>query len=290
MESQHGRIERWIALALCAGVVAAAAVQQLAGQRPANARAFTPDWIPFAAAALAAAGIVPPNGRPLWPRLQRALHWSGLLLMLWATQGLLLDVLRLTSLMPSGPNWPGMATKTVALAALVVLAHLALAHPAIPVSRPAAWYGYAAAALALPYPTLRTIWALGGTVGLGRPGAGGEGWAPWLLAIPWLLAVVVSLLLVPTWRRAPRRLLLVAGWSQTAIVATIGPAAFWALVTALLHGDRVNLGDIALWVFVLFYGSWFLFAIAAGAATRSYQLRSAIAAEARRGVSAQAAR
>jgi hypothetical protein len=29
------------------------------------------------------------------------------------------------------------------------------------------------------------------------------------------------------------------------------------------------------WVFGLFYGSWFLWAIAAAAATRSYQVRSA---------------
>ena len=29
------------------------------------------------------------------------------------------------------------------------------------------------------------------------------------------------------------------------------------------------------WVFALVYGSWFLWAIAAGAATRAYQLRTA---------------
>ena len=32
---------------------------------------------------------------------------------------------------------------------------------------------------------------------------------------------------------------------------------------------------VATWVPALFYGSWFLWAIAAAAATRSYQLRSA---------------
>ena len=37
----------------------------------------------------------------------------------------------------------------------------------------------------------------------------------------------------------------------------------------------IPLGGIAFWVFGLFYGSWLLWAIAAGVATRSYQLRSA---------------
>jgi hypothetical protein len=111
------------------------------------------------------------------------------------------------------------------------------------------------------------------------PGAAGHGWAPWLLAIPWLLAAALSLLLVSTWRWMPRRLLLTAGWTATAIVATIGPAACWALFTALVLDAPVpRFGGIATWVFALFYGSWFLWAIAAGAATRSYQLRSAASA------------
>jgi hypothetical protein len=205
-----------------------------------------------------------------------ALHWSGLLLMVWAANGLPFDLLRLTPLIPLPVNWPRLATKTLALAAAVVLARLALARPVAPASaRAATWYGYAAFLLALPYPVLRTNWALGGTLGLGWPGAAGHGFAPWLLSIPWLLAAAVSLLLVPTWSWMPRRLLLAAGWSATAIVAMIGPAACWALVTALVGGRDPGSKGIAIWVFGLFYGSWLLWAIAAGAATRSYQLRSA---------------
>jgi len=41
-----------------------------------------------------------------------------------------------------------------------------------------------------------------------------------------------------------------------------------------LESGAIN--GIAFWVPCLFYGSWFLFAIAVGAATRSYQLRSAM--------------
>jgi hypothetical protein len=55
----------------------------------------------------------------------------------------------------------------------------------------------------------------------------------------------------------------------------IGPSAFWALVTMLASGGYIGTDGIEIWVFCLFYGSWFLWAIAGGAATRSYQLRSA---------------
>jgi MFS transporter, DHA1 family, inner membrane transport protein len=115
------------------------------------------------------------------------------------------------------------------------------------------------------------------------PGAAGhvsdaealDRFALWLPAVPWLLAAALSLLLASTWRGMPRRLLLAAGWSATAVVATVGPAASWSLVTTLVGGADSASEGIALWVFALFYGSWLLWAVAAGAATRSYQLRSA---------------
>lgn len=196
--------------------------------------------------------------------------------MVWVANGLPFDLLRLTGLIPMKVDWPGLVTRTMALAAAIVLARLALARPAA--TRPATWYGYAGFLLALPYPVLRTCWALGGTLGIARPGAAGQGWAPWVLAIPWLAAAGLSLLLIPTWRWRwlPRRLLLIAGWFATAIVALIGPAACWALGRALLSGHGPK-SDIAVWVFALFYGSWLLWGIAAGAATRSYQLRTAAA-------------
>jgi len=274
-DSRGGRTEAWIALALCGAVVAAKMLEQLVRGRPAYAQMFAPYWLPVAATGLAAAGILPLRVRPEWLRLRRALHWIGLLLMTWVANGLPLDWLRLTPLLPLPVDWPGLATRTLALAAAIVLAHLALTRPAASSNdRAASWYGYAAFVLALPYPVLRTCWALGGTVGLGWSGAAGRGWTPLLFAIPWLLAAVLSLLLVPTWRRIPRWMLLSAGWSATAIVGLIGPAACWVLVTKLFEDGDVGPGGIATWVFVLFYGSWFVWAIAAGAATRSYQLRT----------------
>jgi len=278
--STGSRVEPWIALVLCAAVAV--------GRADTPATAAT--WLPLAAAAIAAAGIVPLDGWPQWLRIQRASRWIALLLMVWAASGLPFDLLRMTgtvgrrtasgAIVIATVDWPGFATRALALAAAIVLAHLALARPAGRAStRPATWYGYAAFVLALPYPVLRAVWAIGGTPGLSRPGAGGEGYAPLVLAIPWVAAAILSLLLVPTWHWMPRRLLLLAGWTATAIVGMIGPAAVWALVSALaapaaLAPPGPKTPGMATWVFALFYGSWFLWAIAAGAATRSYQLRT----------------
>lgn len=254
----------------------AGTVEHLVRNRPAYAERFAPDWLHLAAVLLAAAGIMQWNGRAQWFRVQRPLLWSGLMLMVWAANGLPFDLLRLTPAIPFPVDWPGMATRTLALTAAIVLAHIILAHPANSASTgPATWYGYAAFVFTLPYPVLRMHWALGGTLGLGWPGAAGKGYAPLLITIPFLLAAVLSLLLVSPRRRKPRCLLLAAGWSATAIVGLIGPAACWAVVAQLLKGGNIGGHGIAAWVFFLFYGSWLLFAIAIAAATRSYQLRSA---------------
>ncbi len=276
------RVEAWSALALCIAVVGAWVLEQFVPNRLTYAEPFAPDWLPLAAAGFAAAGLIlRPNRSPRWLRLRRALRWSGLLAMVWTANGLPLDLFRAAGLIPLGVDWPGLLTRALALAAAVALARLALAGPPDPAStrevratRVASWYGYAALGFALPYPALRTWWALGGTPGLAWAGAAGEGFVPWLFSIPWLLAAALSLLLVSPRHRLPRRLLLTAGWFATAIVATVGPAACWSLVSALVAGETGS-GGIATWVFGLFYGSWLLWAIAAGAATRSYQLRSA---------------
>lgn len=288
MESQNvsssgSKIKRWIALGLCAAVLLGGIIEHLIPNRPAYAGVFAPDWLPLTAAVLAAVGIMLSNGFPQLLRLRRALSWGGLLLMVWAANGLPLDLFRIVGLMPPGVDWPGMATRAAALAAVVVLAHRALAVPSDPDStreirstRAVNWYGYAAFVLALPYPVIKTCWALGGTLGLMWPNAAGHGFIPWLTSTPWLLAAALSLLLVSTWHRTPRQLLLAAGWSATAIVAMIGPSACWSLVTKLLAGTDLGLMGIASWVPGVYYGSWFLWAIAAGTATRTYQLRSAV--------------
>jgi hypothetical protein len=276
-------IEIRVALALCGAVLVAALVQRLIPGRPAYAEVFAPAWIALPAAVLAglaATATMRGDHPPSPPR--RVLDWSGCLLMTWASGGLLLDLLRVVGLwlpiMPLGVDWPGMVTRTLALAASVVLAHLTLFRPPREGGgRAPGWFGWVACVLALPYPLLKTWWALGGTLGLSGAGVAGElagSFTFWLPSIPFLLAAMLSLLLVPKWLRIPRWMLLTAGWVATAIAANVGPAACWALATAKIHGSPGPSG-MATWVVSLFYGSWLLFAVAIGAATRSYQLRSA---------------
>jgi hypothetical protein len=243
--------------------------------QPADAEPFSPYWIPLAAIALAGTGIMPLNWRPRRPQFRKALLWICLALMIWTANGLPFDLLRMTPLIPLEVDWPGAATRFLALAAAIVLAQLALERPSDPASSHiSTWYGYAAFVLALSYPVLRTVWAFGGTLGLMWPGAAGRGFVPLLATIPWLLAAALSLLLISTRRRMPRRLLLAAGWSATALVLMVGPGACWTLVTKLMAGGDPEFKGIEMWVPCLFYGSWLLWGIAAGAATRSYQLRT----------------
>ena len=283
--SVRASAETWIGLGLCAAVVLGWAL----GRRvpdPDGGQALGPVWLPLVAAGIAAAGILP-LGRSAWRlRVQPALCWIGVLLLLWAANGLPFDLLTMAGLIGhrtasgdvvmSTVYWPGLVPRAAALAAAVMLARAALARPApAEPAHPAPWYGYAAFVLALPYPLMRVHWAMGGTLGISAPGRAGEGWEPLLIAVPWVLAAGLSLLLVSPPTGIPRRLLLTAGWAATVIVAMIGPAALWALISAIASGGDTGSEDIALWVFALFYGSWFLWAIAAAAATRSYQLRTA---------------
>ncbi len=290
MESQSRlstgvRSEPQLGLVLCAAVVLCWAIQRFV-PNPDGTQALAPDWLPLVAAGVAAAGLVPLAGSPLWVRVRLASRWSALLLMVWAGNGLPFDLLTMAGLIGhrsadgaivlSTVYWPGLAMRTLALAAAIVLARVVLARPAgSAATRATMRYGIAAFLLALPYPLLRLHWALGGTIGLTWPGAAGQGWEPLIIAVPWVLAAVLSLLLAFSPRLLPRRLLLAAGWSATAIVAMIGPAAWWGFVAAFSSGIDMDNGGISAWVFGLFYGSWFLWAIAGGAATRSYQLRGA---------------
>lgn len=268
---------QWTAIALCFALLTAWALEQLVFKVDAVA---SPLWLQPVAALLAAAGIMQLTGA--WKRFWQVLHLVGLLFMVWAANGIIFDFLRMAGLigdpatgLPAPVDWPGTILRILALATAVALARLALSGKSAVSARPAAWYGYAAFLLALPYPVFRIIWALGGTPGITHAGAAGEGFSPLILAIPWIMAAVLSLLLVSPRAWMPRRLLLVAGWSATAIVASIGPAAFWSVISKLISGRQLS-GDIAGWVFCLFYTSWFLWAIFAFAATRSYQLRSRV--------------
>lgn len=268
---------KWITVALCVAVLAAWVFQNFIFIE--ISKPSPPVWLPPVAAIFGAWGIMPFSmGQE---RLRKIFVLTGLLLMVWAANKVLFDFLTMTGTVGDPAtgkiarvDWPGTVLRVTAFAAAIALARQALKNPAEGSKPPASWYGYAAFVLALPYPLLRIIWAFGGTPGITRPGAAGEGFEPLIIAIPWVLAAILSLLLVSPGRWKPRKLLLFAGWTATAIVASIGPAAFWSMITMLITGDGPEKGDIFPWVFCLFYTSWFLWAIAAFAATRSYQLRT----------------
>ncbi|HEY3384755.1 MAG TPA: hypothetical protein VGK32_23585 [Vicinamibacterales bacterium] len=61
-------------------------------------------------------------------------------------------------------------------------------------------------------------------------------------------------------------------------VVALGPAALWSIVSTIAAGGGATSGGIEFGVFGLFYSSWFLWAIAGGAATPSYQVRTSGAA------------
>jgi hypothetical protein len=282
----QGTLERWIAVTLCAAVAAAWATERLAPDPQVSGPGFAPAWLPLVAAAIGAVSVLPFRGPAPLLRAQRVLVWVALLLLVWAANGLPFDVLTALGLMGRRTEtgeivmatvwWPGLVTRAVSMAAAILLAHIALSGPsARPGPHGTAWYAYAAFVLALPYPALRLHWAFGGTIGLAGSGAAGEGFEPLLIAIPWVAAAVLSLLLAKPRRWPSRRVILAAGWIAVAIVAMIGPAALWSILRALADGTAIGGDGIAAWVFALFYGSWFLWAIAAAAATRSYQLRTA---------------
>ena len=269
--------ESWFAVALCITVMGAWAIQNFIFID--HSKPSSPVWLPPTASMLAILGIM--GLSTAWEQLWRAIYMIGLLFMIWAANKLLFDFLTMTGTFgdpttgqPARVDWPGMISRLTAFAAAVVLARNVLKVPAAGSRTPASWYGYAAFILALPYPLLRVIWAFGGTLGITRPGAAGEGFQPLIIAIPWILAAILSLLLVSPRKWIHRRLLLFAGWTATAIVASIGPAAFWSVIKILTSGDNMTKGDINFWFFSLFYTSWFLWAIAGFAATRSYQLRT----------------
>jgi hypothetical protein len=225
--------------------------------------------------------IMLPVNNLLWRRFQQGKFMVSLLLMAWASNGLIFDVLKMFGLtgdsvtgLAAQVNWPQALSRILAFVSAISLVHLPLTNGDSSQSTSRTnWWAFAAFFLALPYPVFRIIWAMGGTIGISQAGAAGEGSEPLILAVPWILAATLSLCFAFPSNWMPRRLFIIAGWSATAIVASIGPAAFWSVTSAIIKGEESR-QDIATWVFFLFYGSWLLWAFAGFAATRIYQLRS----------------
>src|SRR5512133_2719787 len=146
--------EQWIIIALCVAVVAAWAIQNFIFSD--YSKPSSPIWLPAAAAVLGAFGIMRLSSGS--ERLWKAMHMIGLLFMVWAANKVLFDFLTMAGLIGDPAtgvrarvDWPGTISRVIALAAAVALARQALKAPAAGSKPPAAWYGYAAFVLALPY-------------------------------------------------------------------------------------------------------------------------------------------
>ncbi|GAA4590619.1 hypothetical protein GCM10023194_47860 [Planotetraspora phitsanulokensis] len=270
------RLVRVSALAAAAAALVATAVSTALPDLPADVdytRGFCPPWMTVTAALLAMVAVA------LAVREHRGAlvaGWVAAVLLLWSAGGVVLDVFRaffwITGI-PAGTfsqvDWPGMLTRSISLMAAALIVALMLPGTQVP-GRP--WFGYAAFALAFPYPLAKIYWWLGGTVG--RPEIYQEGF-PIGELIMLAVGAAGSLALARSWgRRLPRRIILAGGWTATATLTTMGiMSVFGALSQALrLTDGPVRFDDAGNVLTVGFvYGSWLLYGLALGAATLVYQ-------------------
>ena len=164
------------------------------------------------------------------------------------------------------------------------------ARPAAPVQpRSTAWAAYAAGAWAAVFAALSFYWAAGGTAGaatigpaIAEPVLARD---PTWVAILWgtgalkLLGGLLALALVRPWGRLiPQRLLLVVGWSASALMGVYEGAASLVqhgLMAAGVLSTLAGLGATALrWHLALWDPWWLVGGILFGLATWSYSHQS----------------
>ncbi|MFI0463478.1 hypothetical protein ACH347_05295 [Saccharopolyspora sp. 5N102] len=256
-----------------------------------------PSWAtPLAAAAgvLGAALLMSPL------RARRAIvaiNGGAVMLLLWASGGILFDLLRLFGLMGFGPDWPMFATRAFALASAILLFRSTVLRVRAlagacgccggPAAPPPRWLGYLGVLFALPYPVIKTAWALGGTIGLDYPDPARDGFTSgWLVVPAALVGIVLSLALVHRWGRiwpgwvpglagrpTPRGLLLFGGWFGAGLLFTMGPTGFADVIADLISGtSSANpIPGMHYWPGALFYVSWMCWALVLGPSVYLYQ-------------------
>jgi hypothetical protein len=243
---------------------------------------FAPPWVMVLSATVGALALVR-------SRLT-VLGWTAVALLLWSAGGIVFDVLRVLAVlgvpgMPAVVDWPGMVSRSAALAAAgslvaVLVARPVAGRPADRTSRPSA--GYVASLLTLPYPMLKLYWWFGGDLARSAIGSRSVEGVPIGEVAVFGLAMALGFLLAHRWgRRLPSWLLLIGGWSATGILLTMGALAGFgtlAEITGLTDGPARFGGDS--WVVSVVYGSWLLLGLAFGRATIDYQ-RGTRAGEAR---------
>ncbi len=193
----------------------------------------------------------------------------------WSVAMLPFDVLRIVGLVPLPLSGWGLSLRLLLLVAAAgalvpVLRAQRARQERCPACRrvlPGAldrlpwWPVVVAVVFALPYPVLRTVWALGGTFGTtGAPLALDPALA-WGVTIPgWALVAFTVVLLIgkgPLWARA----LLGLGGLLAGLALTVigGLAAARAVTLLATEGLQSSQGDeLMTWTFLLVYGSWSL--------------------------------
>jgi hypothetical protein len=270
-------VRRTLVLSVVALVAAAAAILMLA--REANGVTLDyevgiiPVVVPWAAAGAAiAAAILWLSGRSPLSTAASLLLGALVILTAWTVVMLPFDALRLVGLVPLPLSWWGAFTRLLVLlgAACAFLAGQALRQPSqercpecrrvLPgrLDRLPRWPVGVAVVAASVYPTLRLVWALGGTFGTAgeplRMGAA-EAWGT-VGAGAALVAFTVVLFVGrgPRWIRA----LLGLGGAVLGLLMTVlgGLGALKAAETIVTDGSGAIIDDLMAWTYVLVYGSW----------------------------------
>lgn len=193
----------------------------------------------------------------------------------WSVAVLLFDALRVVRLVPLPLSGWGLGLRLLLLAGAAAAVQPVLrAHQVRrgrcqqcsrwlpgPLARIPRWPAAVGVAFALPYPVLRVVWLLGGTVGkAGEPDPSDQAVQLAMAVVGALLVALAVVLLVgrgPTWLRAILGLGgLVAG---VGLACTFGPAAVGMARMMLTNGLNVPpAAGLSMWVFALFYASWTL--------------------------------
>lgn len=193
----------------------------------------------------------------------------------WSVAVLLFDALRVVRLVPLPLSGWGLGLRLLLLVGAAAAVQPVLHASQVrrgrcqdcsrwlpgPLARIPRWPVAVGIAFALPYPVLRVVWLLGGTVGkTGGPEPADPSLQLVMAAVGTLLVALAVVLLVgrgPAWLRAILGLGgVVAG---VGLACTFGPAAAGVAGILLAHGlDVPPAAGLSVWVFALFYGSWTL--------------------------------
>ena len=266
-----------IPLAVLALAAAGGAMLVLAyrtgGRVPDYGAGAVPVAVPWLAAALvvvvAVAGLTRVAASPTATLLVAPL----VVLTAWSDGALLFDALRVVRLVPLPLDVWGFGLRL-----LLLVGAISATRPIInarhsrqgrcpscrrwrpgPLARVPRWPAVVGAVFALPYPMLRIIWLLGGTLGTTGAPVDVDPALQFAMASAGLLLLALTTVLVidrgPTWLRA---VLGLAGLAVGIILAaTFAPAAVGSLNSLTRVGLTWSPGsDLMGWVFALFYCSW----------------------------------